>query len=314
MRRILRVEVASGSVSLFGTYHPPQDGAATHAAGPGAGKPGVLFINFGQFDRAGPANLTVHLAERLAEHGYPVFRFDMPGLGDTAGDLPEHFETYWQFVEQSGEVPWTCELVAALKQRFALPGLLLGGLCGGAMTSIFAAERLNGQVQGLLLLEPPIFLSRPPPAQGTATTTGLGYDTTPESRAQADLEEGRLHKAYRWVRTRASDSRCGGVLRRSRDKVGCVVAAFTSPRFPPNTNLCLIESWQKLGAAGMPMLVLCAPGASQQIIRRDICRLNHRSRITIRDIARTNHLFTSGGGRQAVLDEVQHWTTANFPA
>ena len=47
------------------------------------------------------------MADRLCARGYPVYRFDMPGLGDTDGDLPEYHETYWRYVEAGGQTPWS---------------------------------------------------------------------------------------------------------------------------------------------------------------------------------------------------------------
>lgn len=305
MREILRIDLSDGPAVLIGTYHPPRHDATS--------KLGVLLVNFGQFDRAGPANLSVELAERLAEHGYPAFRFDLPGLGDSPGDLPADFETYWEFVEQGGQAAWTSKLVAALKQQFTLPGLLLGGLCGGALTAVFAAAHLNSQVQGLLLFDIQPIRSRPPLAKEAATATGPHQRESQESRIPSQPARTQLHKMTQWVRDKARHSRGHELLRHGRDWVVCIGATFAAPRFPRNANLPLISALEKLRDARLPMLVLLAPNANPQILKRDLFPLNKRRQVTIIDIAKTNHLFTSGGGKKAAVDQVQRWVTTQFP-
>lgn len=308
MRQVLRIHLTAGSQDPVGTYHPPQKGGETHGT---VTRPGVLFINFGQFDRAGPANLAVDLADRLAECGYPTFRFDLPGLGDSPGDLPEDFESYWAVVEQGGQAAWTCQLAAALKQQFFLPGLLLGGLCGGALTAIFAAARFNSHISGLLLFDIQLIRSRQPLAK--AATTAPSHQESPEPQAQLHPDQDRRRNASQWLSSVARASRCHGFFRLGRDVTECMVAPFSKPCFPPDANLPLIGALQKLRSNRLPMLMVFAPGANPRILKRDLFPLNRRRRVTIIDIAKTNHLFTSGGGKQLLVDQVQRWVSTHFP-
>ncbi|MBN8727809.1 MAG: alpha/beta fold hydrolase [Xanthomonadales bacterium] len=43
----------------------------------------VVLLNAGFMPRSGPFRLHVRLARHLAARGYPVFRFDLPGIGDS---------------------------------------------------------------------------------------------------------------------------------------------------------------------------------------------------------------------------------------
>jgi pimeloyl-ACP methyl ester carboxylesterase len=43
----------------------------------------VVVFNAGMMPRSGPFRLHVRLARELAARGYPVFRFDLPGIGDS---------------------------------------------------------------------------------------------------------------------------------------------------------------------------------------------------------------------------------------
>lgn len=73
--------------SLVGIWTAP-----TAAAEETAGRPVTLFLNSGLLHRVGPSRLYVQLARRLAAMGYPSFRFDFSGIGesDGAGDGLSH--------------------------------------------------------------------------------------------------------------------------------------------------------------------------------------------------------------------------------
>ena len=47
------------------------------------GAPAVIILNAGLLHRVGPNRLSVEIARRLAAQGYPSFRFDMSGVGDS---------------------------------------------------------------------------------------------------------------------------------------------------------------------------------------------------------------------------------------
>lgn len=65
--------------SLVGIWAGPI--AATDAAQ----RPVTLFLNSGLLHRVGPSRLYVQLARRLAAIGYPSFRFDFSGIGESDG-------------------------------------------------------------------------------------------------------------------------------------------------------------------------------------------------------------------------------------
>lgn len=72
--------------SLVGIWAGPT------AAADAAQRPVTLFLNSGLLHRVGPSRLYVQLARRLAAIGYPSFRFDFSGIGesDGAGDGLSH--------------------------------------------------------------------------------------------------------------------------------------------------------------------------------------------------------------------------------
>ena len=129
---------------LAGTVHAPEDG--------GPGKIGFLLLNAGPAPRSGNSDLSVRLGDLLASLGAYAFRFDLPGLGDSEGELPERTSVFWREVQRGRNDLPALELGRALKTAFRLNGLVAGGLCAGAITSIRAADLDPSVFSGLLLL------------------------------------------------------------------------------------------------------------------------------------------------------------------
>lgn len=304
MRQILRVEV--DAVPLIGTCHwPADDMLGTAATG---SSPAVLLLNFGQVCRSGPGNISVEMADRLCSEGYPVFRFDLPGLGDTPGDLPEYHETYWRFVEGGGQTPWVCSLLDALKRQYVPAGFVLGGLCGGAITSIFVAERRRADVVGLLLMEPSL---RQTPAIGAETMPG----TRPAEAGQGPLSRFRVcrnqleRRARLWVR----GIRCLDPLRRTYQFAERTFWNLYRGPLPAMMNAPLIRCWQRLQASGLPMLVMAARGSDREFVRCVLFPEAERRQMTVVDLDQTNHLFTAGDGKQRAIDEAARWMLRTYP-
>jgi exosortase A-associated hydrolase 1 len=112
------------------------EGAALGASLDGAeGRTGLLFVTGGTQTRIGSHRMYERLAAALAQAGWPCFRFDRRGVGDSEGEDPDF----------RGSGP---DLAAAAEAfRRAQPRLtrLLGfGLCDGA-----SALALHGKAAGL---------------------------------------------------------------------------------------------------------------------------------------------------------------------
>lgn len=119
-------------------------GAELAASLDGAGGPtGLLLVTGGSQSRIGSHRMYERLAKSLAELGYPCFRFDRRGVGDSAGEDPGF----------RGSGPDLAAAAAAFRR--GCPGLerIFGfGLCDGATAlALFGAE---AKLDGLILVNP----------------------------------------------------------------------------------------------------------------------------------------------------------------
>ena len=125
-----------GDDTLYGVLSMPRQPLAT----------AVLVIVGGPQYRPGSHRQFVLLARRLAQHGYPVLRFDHRGIGDSSG-------AQRGFEDLSDDI---AAAIGALQARLpALQRIVLWGLCDGASAALlYCHDRRDARVHGLCLLNP----------------------------------------------------------------------------------------------------------------------------------------------------------------
>lgn len=112
--------------------------------------PVVVLLSPGVKMRVGPGRLYVPLTELLNSQGFRVLRFDFFGLGDSEGDLAETvLADVYNNIEVGRYVDDTLAAMNWLSAEHGARRFVLGGLCGGAITAILAAER-DARVDSLL--------------------------------------------------------------------------------------------------------------------------------------------------------------------
>lgn len=141
-----------GQDDLFGILHVPDvpEGHRPDLA--------VLFVHSGSRGRLGCTFHYPFMARELARRGYPVLRYDPPGLGDSTGTVEVGPTQDFYCSIQSGR--YLNDTLAAIEElrRLVRPrNIVLLGVCGGAITAL-GATAVAEKVAGAALLSVPVML------------------------------------------------------------------------------------------------------------------------------------------------------------
>jgi len=268
---------------------------------------GIMFINSGSLPRSSRGDLYAHLADSLAEQGYPSFRFDLPGLGDSQGEVPQEFVEFYRLVQESAYAGCAAAMARELRRTYGLQGIVLAGICGGAQTSVFAAAKDHGAgVTGLVLLDMPFFLYRSsnPPAPKKA---GLPL----RKRVLAGIAGAKL-RIRDWVLSQKWEP----VATKAYYRMKKMTSRTKAGALPPNSNQVLIKALSGLLDQGVAALMVTAhpPIPEPQtfdyigyVAARAGERLQHAK------IQGTTHSFVEKGGAEAVLDAIAGWLKTLTP-
>lgn len=276
------------SMDVFGI---PLQGTHHFAHSNERNRTGILLLTGFSTPRAAHGDSGVYWAQSFADSGYPSFRIDVPGSGDSGGDV---FTESLPFISAGGQGPVTVEIVKQLTERHGLNGVVIIGHCAGAISALFAAASCK-ECCGLVLMAP--------------------YFHVPQAL--------RL-KARRALIDWATRSRMGGLLSRlylrSRD-----FRPLLRTNIPPkNANRPLLGRCKELASAGLPILVLKAPGPKPSGTKPGTGEFDYlgylvkmassRNRIEVKTIEGAHHNFANHVGRTAVQQHVENWLAAFFPS
>ncbi|WP_210394977.1 hydrolase 1, exosortase A system-associated [Motiliproteus sediminis] len=118
--------------------------AAILHAGDSEASVGVVVVVGGPQYRVGSHRQFVHLARHLADKGIPTLRFDVTGMGDSAGEKRPFDQL---------DADLRAAVDALLQQQPQLQGVVLWGLCDGASAALLYAPR-DRRIKGLVLVNP----------------------------------------------------------------------------------------------------------------------------------------------------------------
>jgi pimeloyl-ACP methyl ester carboxylesterase len=281
-------ELAGGGVLLRGTFHKAAGGGLTQAGKAGQ-TVGLIFLNPMATPRSLTGDAGVYWATAFAALGYPALRCDLPGSGDSPGEIPIEF---LDFINNGGYAAATVSKIKELTDRFNLSSIVIFGHCAAATTAIYVASE-SKECKGLILADPYF---------------NAVNNLTPI------LPAGMLG----WARR----SKLGEVLRASYARLREARKRFGQDALPGNANFGLIARWKKVLSNGTPILVFKSSerlgnsklraGAFDYLAH--MASLAKRSgQLTIETVQDTDHSFANRSGRAAVRSCAEAWLGQHFP-
>lgn len=308
---------------------------------------GLLWFNGGFVPRDGHGGLATVVCDAMARKGIPSSRFDLPGLGDAPGPLEADADAFGAWLSKGAFVDVARQLIDEVCERQQLDGVVLAGLCGGAVNAIFAGDTKGSKVKGLLLLEPEMYVTAPK----------KGADDAPR-RGTRDWLRGRLPKErLPWVRLAdwvialslpgeqlvrkalgnyLKEKRLADVLfsypgwMRLLTKENKYARFVPLPRqlildflthnsgLPGSTNLELASAWQRWVKARRPALVITAKGKIHEVffdrVNQSVLGSATHHAFTHLRLDGTNHILTTGGAIELAKQHIENaWTMFDRP-
>lgn len=287
-RELFALERPEGLIQ--GTYHRAHQNAGGKPEFARQQRLGVVFLNGLPATRSAHGNAAAYWADSFAERGYPCFRIDLPGFGDSAGDPPAD---WLSFINQGGYAPIVDRTIGELISRFDLSNVVIVGHCAGAVSAIYTGA-LNKACRGLVLIDPYFYAAH-----------------TERRKSRQQLSS--------W----ADRSRTGAMLAEIFGRLKMTWLFFRKNRFPENANVPLLRSWKEVAAAGLPVLILKMPERKPSGTRAKAPGFDYfeyvvglagrRGRVSAKSIEGANHTFSNRVGWAAVRQHTEDWLANNFP-
>ncbi len=273
------ITLGGSGVDLHGTFHLPS-GHTTDSdlCNSTTGRTAVLIVNALAAPRAGYGDSAVYWADSFARVGIPCFRFDLPGLGDTRGDLPAELLT---FITDGGYAALIEQKAKELVARFHLRGVILMGHCAGAVTALYGASDQK-LCKGLILMDPYFNHAR------------------------------RITKILPRLAEISRGSRAYEMLRKTYDMAREFPRVGSKDALPGNANLALLAQWKRVASGGLPILILGSPGLRPipgqfDYMKYAVQMAGRKAQVTVAHIEETDHSFANRDGRDAVRQHAESW-------
>jgi pimeloyl-ACP methyl ester carboxylesterase len=283
------VTLGADGILVRGTYHdPPRNTTGSTSAD---NKIGVLFLNPLSTPRTLIGDSAVDWASSFAAQGYPSLRIDMPGLGDSYGEVAKDLVT---FINHGGFAAIVASKIGEFTVRFGLAGVVMYGHCAGGTTAIYAASMCN-DCRGLIITDPYFNAA---------------------NMLTSKLTPGMVD----WARRTPA----GEVLRAAYARIREARKKRGDGKLPGNANVNLVTHWKQLVSSGMPILVFksgenAALGGSKlragafDYFEHITSCAGRKGQLTLRTIEGTNHSFADRIGRTAIREHAGSWLQKHFP-
>jgi hypothetical protein len=210
--------------------------------------------------RVAPHRLYQKLAIEFLNRGIGVLRVDFSGLGDSEGELTEqNLDQLYRAVQLGRHVDDVLCAINHVGKEFGARKFVVGGLCGGALTGLLAAER-DSRILGVYAIGIPVVLDGARQHEAVNMTQGqLG------SLRKRYLRKLRSPEAWARFLSLRTDYRLlaysllGRFRRSSTQRLNVSAHAdYPPPTRPPssNLNLAFVRAMFRLLDSGTPALFL----------------------------------------------------------
>jgi hypothetical protein len=272
-------------VIIRGTYHKAYDDCdRTQPQRIGRGSIGILFLNSPSPTRAAHGDSAVYWADSFAECGYPSFRLDLPGFGDSEENLSTEMLNFPN--------PKGCPSIASVKirelvTRFDLEGVVIVDQCPSSVGTIYAAAS-SPECKGLVLMDPCLDL---PQAIRSAIRQHPRDFTSQRCR--------RLSSAIYSSQTQPHFSPSGS-------------------NSPEIANCCPPLRSNEMALTGLPILIFRAPDRKAKLNEFDqfdylVDLASRETQVVINVLDTAHHSFASQLGRMTVRRRTEAWLKTCFP-
>jgi exosortase A-associated hydrolase 1 len=238
----------------------------------GAGTTGLLIVSGGNEIRIGAHRGMALLAQRVAEAGHPVFRFDRRGIGDSSGEN-HGFESGAEDIAAAA---------AAFRAESGVTRIVAYGNCDAATALAF--HHGQASLDALVLANPWVI-----------ETTD---DLPPAAAIRARYAE-RLRDPREWLRL------LRGGVNISKLISGMAKASRRQSKRSGGLSGRLVAA---LAETGIPITILLARGDSTAIAFRDAMRGTSfdsvRSKLRIEELDSASHSFASTMDKQWLFEQV----------
>jgi len=272
--------------------------------------------------RVAPHRLYRKLSRVFLRRGIAVLRVDFHGLGDSEGELPEtQLDQLYRQVQLGRHVDDTRAALDFCERELGIRRLIVGGLCGGALTGLLAAER-DERIAGLYAIGIPVILD------GTAQHAAANM-----TRGQLQSLRGRyvrkLFDPAAWLRLlslrtdlRLLVASVFGARQRGRSGQRGALDGVPPPSTPPaaNLNSAFVRAYFRMLVARRPVALLFS-GADrlhweyqEKVAEPWASALQAApSQPTIALIPNANHILGDPVWVQRALELTDEWLDLHFP-
>jgi pimeloyl-ACP methyl ester carboxylesterase len=218
-----------------------------------------LLLSPGVKMRVAPHRLYEKLVPEFLERGIHVLRVDFHGLGDSDGELPdERLDTLYRAVQLGRHVDDVLSAMSHLGKKLGFRKFLVGGLCGGALTGLLAAER-DSRIAGLYAVGIPVILDGT--GQHESVNMSRGQLNSLRNRYVAKVLSAAAWRRFLSARTDYRlliSSLFGQLKRRGRQRSANWSSAVPRPASPlaQNLNPEFVRAMFHLIGARIPALLL----------------------------------------------------------